>query len=153
MWFLSSCGYWQRCLIYPTYRLLFALLCFWPMIFMGSSIGLKCAGVRKWLAADRNHYEKRGKIMFREMRRKKQQLSESECSNIFARGTSGVLAILGDEGYPYAVPLSYVYDDHKIYFHSAKAGHKIDAIRSCSKASFCVNRSRPGCARGVYDIF
>lgn len=76
--------------------------------------------------------------MFREMRRKKQQLNESECSNIFARGTSGVLAILGDEGYPYAVPLSYVYDDHKIYFHSAKAGHKIDAIRSCSKASFCV---------------
>ena len=76
--------------------------------------------------------------MFREMRRRKQQLSESECSAILARGTSGVLALRGDEGYPYAVPLSYVYDDRKIYFHSAKAGHKIDAIRSCSKASFCV---------------
>ena len=76
--------------------------------------------------------------MLREMRRKKQQLSESECSDIFARGTSGVLALLGDDGYPYAVPLSYVYDNHKIYFHSAKTGHKIDAIRSCTKASFCV---------------
>lgn len=49
-----------------------------------------------------------------------------------------MLAITGDEEYPYAVPLSYVYYDNKIYFHSAKAGHKIDAIRKNSKASFCV---------------
>ena len=48
------------------------------------------------------------------------------------------MALLGDNEYPYAVPVSYVYDNSRIYFHGAKAGHKIDAIRKCSKASFCV---------------
>jgi nitroimidazol reductase NimA-like FMN-containing flavoprotein (pyridoxamine 5'-phosphate oxidase superfamily) len=50
----------------------------------------------------------------------------------------GVLACLGDGGYPYAVPLSYVYCNGKIYFHSAKAGHKIDAITNNPKVSFTV---------------
>ncbi len=76
--------------------------------------------------------------MFREMRRNKQQLSDQETNAILANETSGVLALMGDDGYPYSVPLSYVYDHDKIYFHSAKSGHKIDAITSCSKASFCV---------------
>ena len=49
-----------------------------------------------------------------------------------------VLALLGDNDYPYAVPISYVYDDGKVYFHSAKSGHKIDAIQRTAKASFCV---------------
>ena len=57
---------------------------------------------------------------------------------ILERNTSGVLALSGDEGYPYAVPMSYVYADGKIYFHSAKNGHKIDAIQRNEKASFCV---------------
>lgn len=76
--------------------------------------------------------------MFREMRRKKQALSEKDCAAVLKRGTSGVLALLGEEGYPYAVPLSYVYDGEKLYFHSAKSGHKLDAVRSNPKASFCV---------------
>lgn len=76
--------------------------------------------------------------MFREMRRKKQLLTEEETIKIFEKGTSGVLAVLGDEDYPYAVPLSYVYCDSKIYFHAAKTGHKIDAIMKYEKASFCV---------------
>ena len=76
--------------------------------------------------------------MFREMRRKKQQLSEFECIDILDRMTSGTLAIEGDENYPYAVPLSFAYDNGKIYFHSAKAGHKIDALKRNDKASFCV---------------
>lgn len=76
--------------------------------------------------------------MFREMRRKKQLLSREESVEVLRRGTSGVLALLGDGGYPYAVPISYVYDGGKVFFHSAKAGHKIDAIRKCGKASFCV---------------
>lgn len=54
------------------------------------------------------------------------------------QGTSGVLAVSGDDDYPYAVPLSYVYDGHKIYFHGAKAGHKLDSIVKNPKASFCV---------------
>lgn len=76
--------------------------------------------------------------MFREMRRKNQQLSEQQAIEILKSGTSGVLALLGDGGYPYAVPISYVYSDSKLYFHAAKSGHKIDAIKNCDKASFCV---------------
>lgn len=76
--------------------------------------------------------------MFREMRRKGQQLSTEDCEAILNRGTSGVLAVSGDGDYPYAVPLSYCYDGEKIYFHCAKTGHKLDAIEKNNKASFCV---------------
>ena len=76
--------------------------------------------------------------MFREMRRFKQLLPRETAIEILLRNTSGVLALSGDEDYPYAVPMSYVYADGKIYFHSAKTGHKIDAIRRNEKASFCV---------------
>lgn len=76
--------------------------------------------------------------MFREMRRKRQALSEEVCAAVLDRGTAGVLALSGDDGYPYAVPLSYVYYKGKLYFHSARSGHKLDAIRNCPKASFCV---------------
>jgi len=72
------------------------------------------------------------------MRRKRQLLDKQESIRILTGGTSGVLALSGDDGYPYAVPISYVYEDAKIYFHGAKAGHKADAVRKCSKASFCV---------------
>lgn len=75
---------------------------------------------------------------FRDMRRKRQQLSESESIGILQKATSGTLALLGDNGYPYAVPISYVYHEGKMYFHSALSGHKVDAIRQCDKASFCV---------------
>lgn len=76
--------------------------------------------------------------MFREMRRKNQRMSNEESIAVLERGTSGVLALSGDDGYPYAVPLSYVYTDGKIIFHSAMTGHKVDAIQRCDKASFCV---------------
>ena len=76
--------------------------------------------------------------MFRPMRRARQALPESVCARILARGTSGVLAVLGDEGYPYAVPLSYHYEAGRIFFHCARQGHKLDAIRRCPRASFCV---------------
>ena len=76
--------------------------------------------------------------MFRPMRRFKQQLDTAECEDILRKATSGTLAVIGDDGYPYAVPLSHVYDDGKIYFHSAKTGHKIDAIRNDPRVSFCV---------------
>ncbi|WP_297300513.1 pyridoxamine 5'-phosphate oxidase family protein [uncultured Brachyspira sp.] len=76
--------------------------------------------------------------MFREMRRKKQLLSNSYSISILKKCTSGVLAVLGDDNYPYAVPLSYVYDDNKIFFHAAKSGYKLDAIKNNNKVSFCV---------------
>ena len=75
---------------------------------------------------------------FREMRRKRQQLAEEESIAILQKATAGTLALLGDDDYPYAVPISYVYHDRKLYFHSALAGHKVDAIRKCDRASFCV---------------
>ena len=75
---------------------------------------------------------------FREMRRKRQQLSDEESYAILQKATSGTLALLGDGGYPYAVPISYVFSEGKLYFHSALSGHKVDAIRSCDRASFCV---------------
>jgi len=76
--------------------------------------------------------------MFREMRRKGQAIPQEECVEILKRNTCGVLALHGDDGYPYAVPLSYDYQDGKIYFHGAKVGHKIDAMLRDPKASFCV---------------
>lgn len=76
--------------------------------------------------------------MFREMRRKKQVLTAEECRQILQAATSGVLAVDGGDGYPYAVPLSYVLLGDKIYFHCARSGHKLDAIARNEKASFCV---------------
>lgn len=76
--------------------------------------------------------------MFREMRRKNQQLTAEEAVKVLEKGTSGVLSLMGDDGYTYGVPLSYVYDDGKIYFHSAGEGHKIDAIKNHDRVSFCV---------------
>lgn len=76
--------------------------------------------------------------MFRKMRRSKQELKKSESIEILKRNTSGVLSVCDNEDYPYAVPLSYVYVDNKIYFHSALEGHKIDVIKKNNKVSFCV---------------
>ncbi len=76
--------------------------------------------------------------MFREMRRKKQLLPQKKAEEILLGGTSGVLALSGDNGYPYAVPISYVYDGRHIYFHSARNGHKLDSVLRNPKASFCV---------------
>ncbi|MBS4025785.1 MAG: pyridoxamine 5'-phosphate oxidase family protein, partial [Clostridia bacterium] len=76
--------------------------------------------------------------MFREMRRKKQLMSLEDTLAVMDRCTNGVLACLGDDDYPYAVPVSYVYHKNKIYFHSAKAGHKVEAILKNPKVSFAV---------------
>lgn len=76
--------------------------------------------------------------LFREMKRKKQLLSVEESEEILKKCSSGVLAILGDDNYPYTIPLSYVYSDSKIFFHCAKKGYKLDAIEKNNKVSFCV---------------
>ena len=76
--------------------------------------------------------------MFREMRRFKQALSEDETKKILTDGKTGVLAVSGDEDYPYTVPINYVFFNGRIYMHCAKAGHKIDAISRNKKVSFCV---------------
>ena len=78
--------------------------------------------------------------MFREMLRKKQQLSDEECIEILKQEPRGVLSVIGDDDYPYGMPLNHYYceADGKLYFHSGKKGHKIDAITRRDKASFCV---------------
>ena len=73
--------------------------------------------------------------MFRKMRRKKQKLTEKQCIDILKRAKTATLALHGDDGYPYSVPVNYVYLDGKIYFHGAKSGHKIDAIKNNPKVS------------------
>lgn len=76
--------------------------------------------------------------MFRKMRRVGQDLPAEFMEKILTESSSGVLALQGDEDYPYAVPLSHVYFDGKLYFHCAKEGHKIDAINRNPKASYCI---------------
>lgn len=95
-----------------------------------------------WRNAPAGRRKKGMVTMFRPMRRAAQALPEEECLAILARGEDGVLAVVGDEGYPYAVPLNYVYREGKIYLHCAKEGHKIDAIRREPKVSFCVVDAR-----------
>ncbi len=75
---------------------------------------------------------------FPPMRRSRQQLSDEEAVKILRLATSGVLSLNGADGYPYGVPVSYVYDGGRLYFHSAISGHKIDSIHHSDKASFTV---------------
>ncbi|MBQ7371524.1 MAG: pyridoxamine 5'-phosphate oxidase family protein [Blautia sp.] len=78
--------------------------------------------------------------MFRKMMRGKQQITEEECIEILKKEPRGVLSVLGDDDYPYGMPINHYYceEDGKLYFHGGKKGHKIDAILKHDKASFCV---------------
>lgn len=78
--------------------------------------------------------------MSREMRRFKQEISRNECLEILKTERRGVLSVIGDDGYPYSVPMNFYYDEkeEKLYFHCAREGHKIDAIKSCNKVCFTV---------------
>ena len=66
--------------------------------------------------------------MFRKMRRFRQLLDDKLSADILTHGTVGVLALSGDDDYPYAVPVNYYYENGIIYIHGATSGHKIDAI-------------------------
>ena len=78
--------------------------------------------------------------MFRELARINNKLPQEECIELLQHQLRGVLSVAGDEGYPYGMPMNHFYneDDGCLYFHSGMAGHKVDAIRACDKASFCV---------------
>lgn len=78
--------------------------------------------------------------MFRELTRKKQQLSIEECVRILKTEKRGVLSVNGDDGYPYGMPMNHWYDeqDGKIYFHCGKVGHRLDSLKKDGKVSFCV---------------
>ena len=76
--------------------------------------------------------------MFRDMRRIKQELPAGECEEILGRGITGIMAVSGDDGYPYTVPVNYIYYEGKVYIHGAKSGHKADAIKRSDKVCFTV---------------
>ena len=76
--------------------------------------------------------------MFTPIRRQDRELSFDEATAILRDGSYGVLAVGGDDGYPYGVPLNYVYLDGAVYFHCARTGHKLDCIRANPRVSFCV---------------
>ncbi len=81
--------------------------------------------------------------MFRKMRRFKQQVSNEECIQILKEEKRGVLSMIGENGYPYGIPINFYYDEEagKIYFHCAKEGHKIDALRKDNRVSFCTHNT------------
>ncbi|MBR1584156.1 MAG: pyridoxamine 5'-phosphate oxidase family protein [Clostridia bacterium] len=79
--------------------------------------------------------------MFREMTRKHKQLPQEECISILTEESRGVLSVLGDDGFPYGIPMNHFYNeaDGCIYFHCGKQkSHRNDALRRCEKASYCV---------------
>ena len=90
------------------------------------------------LAADRFLNAHPEHTAFRPMRRHDRELTREQCEKLLKDGFDGVLSLYGDGGWPYGVPLSYVYRDGKIFFHGAKSGHKLDALRRENRASFCV---------------
>ena len=77
--------------------------------------------------------------MFRELRRKKQLLSEQETLRVLEEGKTGIVGVLGDDGYPYGMPMNHFYneDDGCIYFHCGNVGYRLEALRKCDKVSFC----------------
>lgn len=77
--------------------------------------------------------------MFRELVRKNKQLSSEECIAVLKSEKRGVLSVMGDEGYPYGMPMNHFYNeaDGCIYFHCGKVGHRLEALQSCDKVSFC----------------
>ena len=78
--------------------------------------------------------------MFRELTRINKKLSHEECVELLKNETRGVLSVLGDDDYPYGMPMNHWYneEDGKIYFHCGKVGHRLDALRKHNKVSFCV---------------
>ena len=78
--------------------------------------------------------------MFRQIRRKNREINVEETRKILREARRGILAVNGDEGYPYAIPVNYYFDDEeqKIFFHGSRVGHKIDALKKSDKVCFTV---------------
>ncbi len=78
--------------------------------------------------------------MFRPLRRTKRAISDEAAKELLLKEKRGVLAVNGDDGYPFAVPVNYRYDpeENKIYIHGARSGHKVDALKKCDKVCFTV---------------
>lgn len=76
--------------------------------------------------------------MFRDMRRQKQAISAEDCIELLKNETRGVLSMIGDDGYPYGVPINHYYENGMLYFHGGKIGHRVDAVKKCDKVCYTV---------------
>ena len=78
--------------------------------------------------------------MFRKIRKIKNEINQAEAKDLLKNSRRGILAMNGDDGYPYAIPVNYFYDEaeEKIFFHGAKAGYKVDCLKSSDKVCFTV---------------
>lgn len=78
--------------------------------------------------------------MFRKVRKKANEISASLAKDLIKKSRRGILAVNGDNGYPYAIPINYLYEEEsqKIFFHGSKVGHKVDAIKNSDKVCFTV---------------
>ena len=78
--------------------------------------------------------------MFRPIRKKVNEISIDMAKELLRSSRRGILAVQGDNGYPYAIPINYLYDEETetILFHGAKAGHKVDSLKACDKVCFTV---------------
>ena len=78
--------------------------------------------------------------MFKSIRKKKNEISIDEAKRLLTEARRGILAVNGDDGYPYAIPINYYYDeaDQKIFFHGSRVGHKVDSLNKCDKICFTV---------------
>ena len=76
--------------------------------------------------------------MFRDMRRQNQAISAEYCIELLKNETRGVLSMIGDDGYPYGVPINHYYEKGKLYFHGGKIGHRVDAVKKCDKVCYTV---------------
>lgn len=78
--------------------------------------------------------------MFRQILKKKNEIDENEIDKLLNSCRRGVLAVNGDDGYPYCLPINYLYvkEENKIYFHSSKIGHKVDSLEKSDKVSFTI---------------
>lgn len=78
-------------------------------------------------------------MSFRELARKRKELPREDCLRLLREEKRGVLSVLGDDGYPYGMPMNHYYDEREdvLYFHCGRAGHRLDALRRCDKASYC----------------
>ena len=93
--------------------------------------------------------------MFRDLSRKEKQLPVEACVRLLEKETRGVLSVLGDDDYPYGMPMNHWYDraDGSLYFHSGRAGHRLDALKRHDKASFCIyDRGRRGEGEWAWEV-
>lgn len=93
--------------------------------------------------------------MFRDVVRKKQALSNEECLTLLKDSVRGVLSVITEDGYPYGMPINHFYneEDGYLYFHGGRFGHKIDSLKACPKASFCVLDEGTPVEEGWWKIF